>query len=255
MVFERDDLSFRLIDVLYFDDRGTVTMKTKARPFCALSLRIKGDADIYMQGEVIKLTAHDLSFFPANRPYTRKAEGDQMIVFHFFAENCVTYGIEVLHDVGFERLLPLFEEALRVWRAREPGYRYRASAILYEVFAAIREELGARPERMNPVVYEALAKISEHYADPSLSVGLLASEAHMSDTWFRKQFSRDMGVPPKKYINDLRLDYANSLLGAGYDTVAGVAVKSGFRDAKNFSTAFKKRFGYPPGDSRAGKYE
>jgi transcriptional regulator GlxA family with amidase domain len=46
------------------------------------------------------------------------------------------------------------------------------------------------------------------------------------------------------------MERAKSLLNAGYDPVSSVAEKVGFRDAKNFATAFKKQFGYPPSRQR-----
>lgn len=245
MIFDHDDLQLQLIDVLYFNDKST-SMRTRSRPFCALSLRLDGDTYIEMSDRTIHLTAHDLALFPANCAYLRRTRHDEMIVFHFNITNCVTYELEVLHEFKYEELLPLFREALDEWRCRAPGYRYRASALLYRVFALIRAELGPKPEMISQPVASAISFIAENYSDSSLSVEQLAAGVHMSDTWFRKQFKHEMGVAPKKYITDLRLEHAQSLLNAGYDTVSVVAEKVGFRDAKNFSTAFKKRFGYSP---------
>ena len=245
VIFDHDDLQLQLIDVLYFKDSST-GMRTRARPFCALSLRLDGDTNIEMNGRVIHLAARDLSLFPANISYLRRAKNDEMIVFHFNITNSVLYEIEVMHGVRYDELLPLFREALDEWRVRAPGYRYRASALLYKVFAIIRAELGPKSERLSQPIAAAVRHISENYSDSSLSVESLAQSVHMSDTWFRKHFRQETGVAPKKYITDLRLEHAQSLLNAGYDTVAAVAEKVGFRDAKNFSTAYKKRFGYSP---------
>lgn len=247
MIFDRDDLQLQLIDVLYFNEKK-MAMRTRARPFCALSLRLSGDTYIEMNDKEIHLVARDLALFPANSGYFRNARDDEMIVFHFNITNSVLYELEVLHDLRYDELLPLFREALDEWRKRAPGYRYRASAILYRVFAIIRAELGPKPERLSQPIAEAVRFITENYSDSNLSVGSLAENVHMSDTWFRKHFRDEVGVTPKRYINDLRLEHAQSLLNAGYYTVTTIAAKVGFRDAKNFSTAYKKRFGYPPSD-------
>ena len=245
MIFDHDDLQLQLKDVLYFDEKGSKTTKTRARPFCALSLRINGDAKIEKDGRIIHLQKHDLTFFPANTAYMRKAWNDEMIVFHFNITNFVSYDIEVL-QLNYDEYLPLFEKALFEWRSREPGGKYRASAVLYEIFALIRSELGVKPEKMSTPVSAAVKYILQNYSDPSLSVTSIAEELHMSGTWLRKLFKSELGIQPKKYINDIRLEYAQSLLNAGYDTVFEVAEKSGFSDTKNFATAYKKRFGYPP---------
>ena len=245
MIFEKNNLQLQLFDVLSFDDYDSLT-RTKARSFCALSLRIEGDTEIDIKNETIRLTSRDLAFFPANLSYLRRSRRDRMIVFHFGVQNCVAYELEILHDFEYDRLLPLFSEALTVWREKKPGYYYRASALLYSIFAEIRAGFADAGERISPPIASALREISEGYADPSLSVEALAGRAHMSDAYFRRLFKRETGVTPKRYLIDLRLEHAQSLLNAGYDTVAAVAEKVGFGDAKNFATAFKKRFGYPP---------
>ncbi|MCI8388319.1 MAG: helix-turn-helix transcriptional regulator [Clostridiales bacterium] len=245
MIFEKDDLHLHLLDVLAFDEQN-VNMRLRSRSFCALSLRINGDTDIEGGGTTVHLSDHDLAFFPANFPYLRRSKRDKMIVFHIAVENCVAYELEVLRDFKFDTMLGLFTEAHREWSRKLPGYRYRAEALMYRVFAEIRTGLDDGSAKLSPIIADSLDYISANYTDPSLSVELLAERAHMSDTYFRRLFNGELGVNPKRYINDMRLEQAQSLLNAGYDTVAAVAEKVGFIDAKNFSTAFKKKFGYPP---------
>ncbi len=244
MIFGHDSLQFVLLDVLTFDDTGA-EMRTRPRPFCALSLRYEGDTDILLKNGTVHLTKHDLAFFPANVGYVRSSRRDRMIVFHFYLQNCVSYELEVLHDFCFDGLEPLFREARREWVERKPGYRYRASALLSEVFALICEKLDPAP-RLSEPVSQALACFQENAHDPSLSVTGVAARLAVSETYLRRLFKRDLGVSPKTYLTDLRLERAQSLLNAGYDTVADVAEKVGFGDPKNFAVAFKKRFGYPP---------
>lgn len=245
MIFEQDNLQFQLLDVMSFNDQ-TCSSRTRERPFCALSLRIEGDTEIDLKNKTLQLRSRDLTFFPANLSYLRRAKYDRMIVFHFNIQNFVAYELEVLHDFEFEIMLPLFEAALLEWHDKKPGYRYRAAALLYRVFAEIRTHFDDNSENASPPISAALTYIVKNYADSSLSVERLAEMSHMSDTYFRRLFKRSLGVSPKRYINDLRLEHAQSLLNAGYDTIAAVAEKVGFRDSKNFSTAFKKSFGYPP---------
>ena len=98
------------------------------------------------------------------------------------------------------------------------------------------DEMRALVDRLNETAYQ-------YYVldNPTISDG---EWDKMYDALVRME--RETGVTPKRYLIDLRLEHAQSLLNAGYDTVAAVAEKVGFGDAKNFATAFKKRFGYPP---------
>lgn len=248
MLFGHDDIQLGLIDVLHFNENGSVSIRTRSRPFCALSIRLRGDAHIEMGSRRIHIVKHDIALFPANSPYLRRAENDEMIVFHFRVENYAVHELELLHDFKYDELLPLFKSALDEWDRREPGYRYRASALLYQVFSVIRRGVGKESDSLSQPISDAVSFISENYSDPQLSVSRLAAKAHMSEAWFREQFRKDMGVTPKRYITDLRLERAQSLLGLGFESVASAAVKVGFNDPKNFSAAFKKKFGYPPSE-------
>lgn len=246
MIFEQENLSMQLLDVMYFDESGLV-VRTKERPFCALSLRIEGDTEIVLKNHTaVRLGTHDLAFFPEELGYVRRAKRDRMIVFHFTVQGHEGREIEVLHHFRYDTMLPLFEEALCVWQERAPGYRYRAAALLYRIFAEIRSGMDAGKSKISSTVAEALEKIAGRYRDPALTVAGLAAEAHMSETYFRRLFQKDLGISPKQYLDVLRMERAKELLNAGYDTVSAVAEKVGFRDSKNFATAFKKTFGYPP---------
>lgn len=246
MIFDHDTLQFTLYDVLYFDE-SDVTTRIKERAFCALSLRFSADTDIMTKARTHHLTDGDLTFFPANLAYTRKSKHDRMIVFHFAVQNYVSYDVEVLSGMA-EECAGIFTSAFDEWRRKAPGYQYRVSAMLYELFAKLHAGRTASGDhvRYSETVARAIGIMKAHYADPSLSIASLAADAHMSDTYFRRIFGREVGVSPKQYLTDLRFERAQSLLNAGYDTVASVAEKTGFGDAKNFATAFRRRFGYPP---------
>lgn len=248
MFFDRDDLQFQLMDVLYFKYDGLSVVKTRARPFCALSLRINGDADIEKNNGNIKLSKHDLTFFPDNLEYTRRALDDEMIVFHFNIMNFAAHDIEVLHEFKYNELLPKFETALREWRSHEPGGRYRAASILYEIFGSIRAEVGVNYGKLSEPVHAAIEYIRDNFTDPCMSVENVAEKIHRTSASIRGLFKSELGISPKKYIDDLRFEYAQSLLNTGYYTVSEVAEKIGYADSKGFSTAYKRRFGYSPSE-------
>ena len=86
-----------------------------------------------------------------------------------------------------------------------------------------------------------------------MTVSLVAKHLYISETYLRRIFQQEKGVSPKQFITSLRLERAKALLNAGYDPVGVIAEKVGFRDAKNFATAFKKAFGYPPSRQNYGK--
>ena len=122
MFYDHEQLQLQLLEVLRFEDH-VVTMKTRARPFYALSLRWDGNTEIVLQnGKKIKLEKRDLALFQPNMSYTRYSYQDCRIVFHFNILNRdtaaePTQDIEILHDFRYDTMLPLFMEADRIWHA------------------------------------------------------------------------------------------------------------------------------------------
>ena len=251
MFFRQENLQFHLLDVLYFDETDAVC-RTYPRPHCALSLRLDADADIEFRTETLHLKTGDLAFFPPDISYIRRAKRDRMIVFHMnLIQGEPPEQVEVLHDERLLMLRPLFEEALEEWNRKDSGYQYRTAAILYRIFGELHSG-GTKPEKRNPTVRQAVELLSGLYTEPSLTISEVAKQVHVSETYLRRVFQQELGCSPKQYLNHLRMDRAKALLNAGYDPVSIVAEKVGFRDTKNFATAFKKKFGYPPSRQRYG---
>ena len=49
-----------------------------------------------------------------------------------------------------------------------------------------------------------------------------------------------------KYVDEHKMNYARTMLQQGREIVTDLADELGYRHYNNFSTAFKKRFGYSP---------
>ncbi len=250
MFFERDDLQFELLDVLRFDERD-ILCRTLPRSHCALSLRRTACTDITFKNQTVRLKSHDLAFFPPKFGYVRRSRQDDMIVFHFnvLQEHFLPTEIEIFPQDRFDLLWPLFEEALREWEDKAAGYRYRATSALLRVFSEL-QRVNAPIPRYSSLLQRAMAWLENAYTDPETTVLGLASHLHVSETYLRRIFHRELAQSPKQYLNLLRLNRAKALLNAGYDSIGLVAEKSGFRDPKYFATAFKKQFGYPPSKQR-----
>ena len=249
MFFEQEELQFQILDVLRFQE-SKVVCRTYPRSHCALSLRRKADTEIDYKGKTVHLKSHDLVFFPPDFGYIRRTKEDDMIVFHLnVIQGELPDELAILHLDRFDRLWPMCEEALEEWERGRPGYRYRVTAIVYRIFGEIQQR-ESRHENQNPTVATAKTWLEQSFWDPEVTVAVLAEQLHISETYLRRVFQKELGVSPKQYLNNLRMERAKSLLNAGYDPVSSVAEKVGFRDAKNFATAFKKQFGYPPSRQR-----
>lgn len=55
-----------------------------------------------------------------------------------------------------------------------------------------------------------------------------------------------MGISPKAYLGQIRLERAAELLMTSDESIQNIAMKTGFRTEKNFFVTFKQRFQMTP---------
>ncbi|MEJ7732220.1 MAG: AraC family transcriptional regulator [Polyangiaceae bacterium] len=106
-------------------------------------------------------------------------------------------------------------------------------------------EQDARPP-LDERVARALAQMQARPAE-RWTVAKLAKAAGLSRAAFARRFAAEVGVPPLRYLADLRLGRAAQRLVEGNDSLAGVAAEVGYESEFAFSRAFKRRYGEAPG--------
>jgi AraC family transcriptional regulator len=85
----------------------------------------------------------------------------------------------------------------------------------------------------------------------ALSLEILASEAGISRYHFARLFSRRTGETPLGYHTRLRLEGAYRLLASTDLPIRQVAVSCGYLHPSNFDTAFRRRYGHTPKQTRS----
>lgn len=81
----------------------------------------------------------------------------------------------------------------------------------------------------------------------ALSIEVLAREAALGPSYFRRAFLETFGVPPHQYVLRERLARARRLLDAPGASPSGVAQATGFADQSHFTRQFRRAFGLTPG--------
>lgn len=92
--------------------------------------------------------------------------------------------------------------------------------------------------------------ISTHY-DEGIGLKDVAEQFHFSQSYLSRFFKQNMGVTFSEYYNAVRLEHAvNEMLTSG-ESIADIAAKSGFSDARSMVSLFKKRYGMLPSEYRS----
>lgn len=125
------------------------------------------------------------------------------------------------------------------------------------VLTALGELIGSymialRDSREFSAVVERIrTAILENYTSPAFELDREIGQMPFNYDYLRKLFQKEMGLTPLKYMIDLRMKRAGSMLAAARTreyTVAEVAERCGFSDALYFSRVFKKYYGCSPSE-------
>ena len=225
---------------------GAISSDVRARPFSAISIRLKGDARITEAGKTEQLSTGDIFYIPEGAPYRLECGEEKIIVVHFRVDGDFYRHMRVFRPENTAALRSTFLELYKVWSGKEQGNYLKALSLFCRILYELERSCATRNDEKRERIKEAVAYMHSSYTDPDLTVAGLCARAYMSDTYFRRIFSEIYGKKPLAYLNDLRLSHAAVLLSETDSSVEEVARLSGFRDVKYFSTLFKKINGLSP---------
>ena len=103
------------------------------------------------------------------------------------------------------------------------------------------------PER--PEVKAVCAYLEAHYGEP-ISLEQLSALAGLSKYYLLRCFTRQKGISPYRYLENVRIDRAKRLLEQGAPPVEA-ALQTGFSDQSHFTNFFKALIGLTPSQYRA----
>lgn len=138
----------------------------------------------------------------------------------------------------------------RVWEKRIlsicGGAKRSAREIAVECYSLLDELLQPAPENgIPPELAEIQRKICGNLDKP-LPLNALAKEAGMSLSAMNRLFREYLKMPPHRYIREQRMRAAEEMLRLNALSVKETAAAAGYENALNFSTEFRKFYGYPP---------
>ena len=130
----------------------------------------------------------------------------------------------------------------------------RASALAYEVSMGLADELLSWGEvhtvAKRPAAIERAISLCQGNPSELLDVDRMARAAGYSRHHFSRLFTESEGVPPARYLLQLRMEQAARLLRLQQEPVKMVAQRCGFEDANYFTKVFRRFYGVGPRDFR-----
>lgn len=90
--------------------------------------------------------------------------------------------------------------------------------------------------------------LEAHYTQ-AISLNDLSALVHISPFHLARIFRKQVGIPPHKYLENVRIRHAEHLLNSDM-TIADVAYATGFSSQSHLTRTFKRFIGTTPGDYR-----
>lgn len=152
--------------------------------------------------------------------------------------------------LSIEQTSPYFASRMeKLWTFRKASYQLKCMSLLYSFFAEHNQPQQYMPSGKYELLRPGVHYLQEHYTLPQLRDTDMAKAAGISTVYFRKLFVQKFGIPPLKYVRQMRIERAKMLLSSGlYTTISDVAADSGFSSLYHFSKVFKQETALSPSE-------
>ena len=161
--------------------------------------------------------------------------------------NLAKDSVLVFEDDSAKTILNLFNVILSEFYSEDPSKNEIISR-LGDVLGMIIRNMFNTGYRLSDVEKVKNAMIT-NYANPDYTIGDAMKNTNYSEAHFRKLFQKEMGMPPIKYLLELRLSSASMQLKSRANSemsISSIATESGFNDQGYFARKFKAKYGLSP---------
>ncbi len=226
----------------------TTVFKARRLIYNELIFHISGKAKVLFNDKELVTLPGTVRFLPSGECFEYRVEraepGDCIDVF-FSTDQPILNEAFVLDMSGRESLEPLFKKLFCAFVAKDEGYRFECISLLYKIFAELQKN-SYIPESKFRFIKPALDMIQRDFFEKEIRITSLAAASGISESYLKRLFVERFGVPPKKYIIQMKIRHAAELLRLERYNVTQVACLCNFSDVYFFSRQFKEYMGVTP---------
>lgn len=217
------------------------------RPNSGLIFIVSGNMTYsFSGGKDLKVRAKDILYLPQGSFYSVKLEDEstKTILVNFNLKDRDFKDVILSSEISFCRKNResegLFEEICDIYTNKVENKLFLKEK-LYRLLniTALSEKSEETP------ILKAIDYINNNLTN-SFKIGELSKISAMSESTFRREFKKETGFSPVKYINCEKLKKAKQLLHFSDLSVGEIALNLGFFDAAHFCKAFKAYYGIYP---------
>lgn len=214
----------------------------------------EGTMKIAKNGKNIILRKGDLFFQKKGDSYTAtpyKEDPNKLCIYYttsFYAvinEEFFLKNVQKLEN--FEKYDKMFSVLLDCMQIRNFGYNLKAKRIIYDIIYNLSKDLlyNKKITKVNDHIQDVLKFIHENHMN-KITVDDMAKVSGYSKSHFKKVFQNHTHMSPYKYLTNVRLEQAKTMLESKVFSLDEIAEKCGFSNEFYFSNAFKREVGCSP---------
>lgn len=213
-----------------------------------LIYNFSGDLTIEFNAQTLHTLPNTIRYLPAgicNKYIVDRKEYGECIDI-FFTSDKLLFNEALVIDTKNEKLAHLFKKVFSLWVQKNEGYRFECIALLYKILAEM-QKTSYLPDSQYLKIKPALDYIHKNFLNQEpITANTLVSLCGISYSYIKKLFALKYKVSPKRYILQLKMNYACDLLQHREHTVSQIAEICGYKDVYTFSHQFKIEFGISP---------
>lgn len=211
------------------------------RPNFGLSFCFDGEIRYSHLGRTFISDPDHAVFLPKGATYS--LYGEKSGRFPLINFQCENFQLDTFQVMPLQDASRIFRDFTRMHnQSLFPHTKHLQMSLLYDIL----HELTAAPTQKQDVLTPAVRYLHEHFSDPTLSNGILAKQASISEVYLRKLFLKQFGVTPHQYLTNIRMEKACQLLSSSSMRVTEVSAACGFSSVYHFCRAFKATHGMTP---------
>jgi len=214
-----------------------------------------GEAILYGENE-IKLKEHDLLVmcpgekihYKALTPWSIQWVGLYGNEIKKYTEKLgITNNNPVFHVTLYNELVSIMSKIYSLTQKTSTASELMRISLIYNFFSVLFE-CSDYKYKTDPIA--TAIKIIDYNFNNNITVNSLAESLHLDPSVLTRKFNNKIGISPKKYILNKRLEYAKELLANTNATIFEIANSVGFPDQLYFSRIFKIKEGVSPSEYR-----